>query len=160
MNWLWYVRRGLLFYLSVDQFLFFLAVIQDQLRRVRMEVLLLCMLSELSLVCILRVLGVQPIHTCIDDFGQSIDEVDGLSLSETTDPAQFFPGLLRFFVGWNCVFSRALRISLLNKIVALYWQLLQATQYSLHTPGRLSRTSSRSFRTTQSSMVKLVLNVN
>lgn len=33
MNWLWYVRRGLLFFLTVDQFLFFLAVIQDQLRR-------------------------------------------------------------------------------------------------------------------------------
>ena len=32
-NWLWYVRRGLLFFFSVDQFLFFLAVIQDQLRR-------------------------------------------------------------------------------------------------------------------------------
>lgn len=77
MNWLWYVRRGLLFFLSVDQFLFFLAVIQDQLRRVRMEVLLLCMLSGLSLVCILRVLGVLPIHTCIEDFGQSIDEVEG-----------------------------------------------------------------------------------
>lgn len=77
MNWLWYVRRGLLVFLSVDQFLFFLAVIQDLLRRVRMEVLLLCMLSELSLVCVLRVLGVLPIHTCIEDFGQSIDEVEG-----------------------------------------------------------------------------------